>query len=67
MQGDRELAGAEVGAEMPADLADRLDDVLAHLQRHAREIVLAEAVQVLRALDPVEQALGLVVAHEVLV
>ena len=27
MQGDGELAGAEVGAEVAADLADRVDDV----------------------------------------
>ncbi len=33
VQRDRDLAGAEVGAEMAADLADGVDDVLAHLLR----------------------------------
>ena len=55
VQRDGELAGAEVRAEVAADLADRLDDVLAHLLRDARELVLAEAVQILRAVDAVEQ------------
>ena len=33
VQRDGELAGAEVGAEMTADLADRVDDVGPHLLR----------------------------------
>ena len=65
VQRDRELAGAEVGAEVAADLADRLDDVLAHLLRDARELVLAEPVQILRAVDPVEQSVGWRDGHEV--
>ena len=56
MQRDGELAGAEVGAEVPADLADRVDDVLAHLLGDLRELVLGEAVEVLRAVDAVEDA-----------
>jgi hypothetical protein len=33
VQRDRELAGPEVGAEVAADLADHVDDQLAHLLR----------------------------------
>ena len=65
---DRELAGAEVRAEVAADLADGLDDVLADLLGEPRELVLAELVEVLRALDPIEQrGRGLARRHEVLV
>ena len=56
VQRDGELAGAEVGAEVPADLADRVDDVLADLLGDLLELVLGEAVQVLRAVDAVEEA-----------
>ena len=56
VQRDGQLAGAEVGAEVPADLPDRVDDVLADLLGDLRELVLAEAVQVLRAVDAVEDA-----------
>ena len=62
VQRDGQLAGAEVGAEVPADLADRVDDVLAHLLRDALELLLGERVQVLRAVDAVEQAHELRVA-----
>ena len=55
VQGDRELAGSEVGAEMAADLTDRLDDVLAHLLGDPHQLVVAQPVQILRAVDPVEQ------------
>ncbi len=51
VQRDRQLARAEVGAEVPADLADRVDDVLAHLLRELRELLLGELVQVLGAVD----------------
>jgi hypothetical protein len=47
------------------DLADRCDDVLAHLLRDARQLVLTQAVQVLRTLDPVKQSVWLRCAHEV--
>jgi len=40
MQRDGQLAGAEVCPEMAADLADRVDDVLAHLLRQPLEILL---------------------------
>ena len=55
MQRDGDLAGAEVGAEVPADLPDRVDEQLAHLLGDLRQLVLAEAVQVLRAVDAVEE------------
>ena len=42
VQRDRQLAGAEVRAEVAADLADRVDDVLAHLLRELRELLLGE-------------------------
>ena len=42
VQRHRQLAGAEVGAEVPADLADRVDDVLAHLLGELRELLLGE-------------------------
>ncbi len=59
VQRDRQLAGAEVGAEVAADLPDRVDDVLAHLLREPLELVLVEFLQVVRAIHPVEQrALG---------
>ena len=59
VQRDGQLARAEVGAEMPADLPHRRDDVLAHLLRDARQLVLAKPVQVLRAVNPVEESLWL--------
>jgi len=43
----RELARPEVRAEVPADLADCVDDVLAHLLRELGELLLGQAVQVL--------------------
>ncbi len=49
MQRDGQLAGAEVGAEVPADLADGVDDVLAHLLGELVQLLLGERVQVLRA------------------
>ena len=56
VQRDRQLARAEVGAEVTADLADRVDDVLAHLLRQLRELLLGEPVQVLGTVDLLEQA-----------
>jgi hypothetical protein len=51
-----------------ADLTDGLDDVLADLLREPRELVLAELVEILRALDPIEQPCRwLARRHEVLV
>ena len=55
VQRDRQLAGAEVRAEVAADLADRVDDVLAHLLRELLELVLVELLEVVRAVDAVEQ------------
>ena len=54
VDGDRDLAGAEVGAEVPADLADRVDQQLAHLLGDLLQLVLAEAVEVLGLVDAVE-------------
>ena len=56
MHGDGDLAGAEVGAEVPADLADRVDQQLADLLGDLLQLVLGEPVQVLRAVDAVEEA-----------
>jgi hypothetical protein len=56
-----DLAGAEVGAEVPADFADRVDDQLAHLLGHLDELVVVEALQVGRAVDLVDEVLGHVV------
>ena len=56
VQRDRELAGAEVGAEVAADLTDRVDDVLADLLGDLLQLLVAEPVEVLRAVDAVEAA-----------
>jgi hypothetical protein len=58
VQGDGDLAGAEVGPEMSADLADRLDDQLAHLLRDLLQLVIAETLEVAGAVDSVEKPLG---------
>ena len=55
MQRHRDLAGAEVGAEVAADLPDRVDDVLAHLLRDRLQLLVAEAVQVLGLVDPLQE------------
>ena len=54
MKGDRELAGAEVGAEMAADLPDRVDDVGTHLLRDLLELLVVEVVEVGGAVDVVQ-------------
>ncbi len=51
VEGDGELAGAEVGAEVAADLPDRVDDVGAHLLRDLLQLLLVEGVQVLGGID----------------
>ncbi len=58
VQGDGELAGAEVGAEVAADLADRVDDVGTHLLRDLRQLRVVELVQVGGPVDPGQQRLG---------
>ena len=55
-----ELARPEVRAEVPADLADRVDDQLAHLLRQLLELLVRETVQVGRPVDLVEEARPLV-------
>ena len=51
VQGDRQLAGAEVRAEVAADLADRVDDQLADLLRDLLELLVGQLLQVGRAVD----------------
>ena len=55
VQRDRDLAGAEVGAEVPADLPHRVDQQLADLLGDLLQLVVGEPVQVLRAVDAVEE------------
>ena len=55
---DGDLARAEVGAEVAADLPDRVDQQLADLLRDLLQLVLGQAVQVLGAVDAVEERLG---------
>ena len=54
----RELTGAEVGAEVTADLANRVDDVGAHLLGDLLQLLVVELVEVAGPLDPPEQRLG---------
>src|SRR5206468_3362399 len=58
VQRDGELARAEVRPEVPADLAHRVDDVLADLLGHLHELLVGELVEVLRAVDAVEETGG---------
>jgi len=58
VEGDGELAGTEVGAEVATDLADRVDDVLAHLLRDLLQLGVIEPVEVGRPVDVVEQGFG---------
>ena len=61
VQGDGQLAGAEVGAEVAADLTDRVDDVGAHLLRDLLQLLVVELVQVGGAVDPPASSGSLVV------
>ena len=61
VQGDGQLAGAEVGAEVAADLADRVDDVGAHLLRDLLQLLVVELVQVGGGIDP-RRAVSLVLS-----
>ena len=56
VQRHRQLAGAEVGAEVAADLTDRVDDVGAHLLRHLLQLGVVEAVQIGGTVDALQQA-----------
>ncbi len=51
VQRHRDLAGAEVGAEVAADLTDHVDDVGADLVGHALELLVAESAEVGRLVD----------------
>ena len=66
VQGDGQLAGAEVGAEVTADLADRVDYVGAHLLRDLLQLLVVEVVQVGGGIDPLQQSWWFV-AHSFLV
>ena len=57
VQRHRQLAGAEVGAEVPADAADHVDDQLARLLRELLQLGIAEAREVGGLLDGVQQSL----------
>ena len=56
VDGHRDLARAEVGAEVAADLADRVDDQLAHLLGDLGELRVVEPLEVRGAVDVVEQS-----------
>ena len=61
VKGDGELAGAKVGAEVTADLTDRVDDVCPHLLGDLLELLIVELVQVGRTVDRGQQMCGVVV------
>ena len=70
MQDHGQLARPEVSSEVAPHLANRVDDVLAHLLGEPRQLLLGHAVQILGTLHPVEQArvglrLASGAAHEV--
>ena len=67
MKRDGELAGAEVGAEVAADLADHVDDQLADLLGHGLKLAVIQALEVLRAVDSVQQLWLLVAGCSLLV
>ena len=50
------LAGAEVRAEVPADLADRVDDQLAHLLRDLSQLLVGTAREIGGAVDLLKKA-----------
>ncbi|CAB4948877.1 unannotated protein [freshwater metagenome] len=56
VQRDGDLARAEIGPEVAADLTDGVDDVLAHLLSDLLQLLLGEPVEVLRAIDAVQQS-----------
>jgi hypothetical protein len=58
VHGDGDLAGAQVGAEVPTDLPHGVDQQLADLLRDLLQLFLGQPVQVLRAVDVVEESLG---------
>jgi hypothetical protein len=60
VQGDRELAGAQIRSEVAADLADGVDHQLADLLGEMLELIVAQSLEVTRAVDPVKQLLELV-------
>ena len=52
----RQLAHAEVGSEVTADLSDGVDHVLADLLRELLQLIVVELVEVLRFIDVFEKA-----------
>ena len=64
VQGDGQLAGSEVGAEVATDLSDHVDHVGADLLRELLKLIVVEAFQILGAVDlPEELAARCLVAR----
>ncbi|MCY1184829.1 hypothetical protein D9M73_255530 [compost metagenome] len=55
MQGDGQFHHAEAGTEMPAGLADGIEEVLAQLVGQGFQLRLAEPAQLIRRYRAVEQ------------
>ena len=55
VQRHRDLARAEVGAEMPADLPHGVDDVLSNLLGDLLQLLVGQAVEVLWLFDAAEE------------
>ena len=64
VEGDGQLAGAQVGSEVAADLADHVDDPLTDLLREPLQVLVAQALEVVGTIDRVEQAGVFVLAHD---
>ena len=55
MQGDGELDHAEVGGQVPAVAADRIDDTGPHLGCQLGQLFRGASLEVGRTMDPIEQ------------
>ena len=55
MQHDRQLADAEVGAEVAADLADGVDQLLAYFLGDLLKLLVVQTGQVIRTVDAGQQ------------
>ncbi len=55
MQRHRDLAGAEVGPEVPPDFSHGVDDVLSHLLGYLLKLVIGQAVEVLGLIDALQE------------
>jgi len=56
VEGDRELAGAEVRAEVAADLPDRVDDQLTDLLGDLGQLRVGQTPEVVGVVDRLQQA-----------